>query len=262
MRLTFGSLAMALALATAPVSAIAATCGGDYGAWLAQAKQEAAGRGIGARGLAALDGMTPDPAVIRKDRGQGVFRQTFEQFGPHRVAPLLNAGANKLRAMGSFFASLESQTGVQGPVLVAIWGLETSFGAVNGDFGTIRSLVTLAYDCRRTDRFRAELFDALKIVDAGYMTPAAMRGAWAGEIGQTQFMPSSYLKFGGGRDLIHSSQNALSATASYLRGYGWSKGAGWEPGQPNFAVIKEWNKSDVYARTIAYFATRLSQMVH
>ena len=197
MRLTFGSLAMALALATAPVSAMAATCGGDYGAWLAQAKQEAAGRGIGARGLAALDGMTPDPAVIRKDRGQGVFRQTFEQFGPHRVAPLLNAGANKLRAMGSFFASLESQT-----------------------------------------------------------------GAWAGEIGQTQFMPSSYLKFGGGRDLIHSSQNALSATASYLRGYGWSKGAGWEPGQPNFAVIKEWNKSDVYARTIAYFATRLSQMVH
>ena len=122
--------------------------------------------------------------------------------------------------------------------------------------------MTLAYDCRRTDRFRAELFDALKIVDAGYMTPAAMRGAWAGEIGQTQFMPSSYLKFGGGRDLIHSSQNALSATASYLRGYGWSKGAGWEPGQPNFAVIKEWNKSDVYARTIAYFATRLSPMVH
>ena len=94
------------------------------------------------------------------------------------------------------------------------------------------------------------------------MTPAAMRGAWAGEIGQTQFMPSSYLKFGGGRDLIHSSQNALSATANYLRGYGWSKGAGWEPGQPNFAVIKEWNKSDVYARTIAYFATRLAQMVH
>ena len=100
---------------------MAAACGGDFGGWLAQAKQEAASRGIGARGLAALDGMTPDPAVIRKDRGQGVFRQTFEQFGPHRVAPLLNAGANKLRAMGSFFDSLESQTGVQGPVLVAIW---------------------------------------------------------------------------------------------------------------------------------------------
>ena len=89
-----------------------------------------------------------------------------------------------------------------------------------------------------------------------------MRGAWAGEIGQTQFMPSSYLKFAAGSDLIHSSEGALTATANYLRGYGWSKGAGWEPGQPNFAVIKQWNSSDVYARTIAYLATRLSQMVH
>ncbi len=146
-------------------------------------------------------------------------------------------------------------------MLVAIWGLETSFGAVSGNFATVRSLVTLAYDCRRSDQFRSELFDALKIVDAGYMNPASMRGAWAGEIGQTQFMPSSYLKFGVGRN-IFSSQGALAATANYLRGYGWTKGAGWEPGQANFAVIKQWNKSDVYARTIAYFATRLSQMAH
>jgi len=250
-----------LVVALAPATGFAATCGGDFGAWLQGVKQEASSHGVGARGLAALDGLSPDPSVISHDRGQGVFRQSFEQFGPHRVAPLLGAGANKLRAMGSFFDRLESQTGVSGPVLVAIWGLETSYGAVQGNFATIRSLATLAHDCRRSDKFREELFDALKIVDSGAMSASAMRGAWAGEIGQTQFMPSSYLKFGGGQDLIHSSQGALTATANYLRGYGWSKGAGWEPGQPNFAVIKQWNNSDVYARTIAYFATKLNEMV-
>jgi lytic murein transglycosylase len=239
----------------------AATCGGDYGSWLQAFKQEAGGKGVGARGVAALDGVTPDPAVLSKDRNQGAFNQTFEQFGPKRANALVAPGANKLRAMGSFFDRVESQTGVQGPVLISIWGLETSFGAVQGNFSTIRALATLAHDCRRSDRFRDELFNALKIVDSGAMTPASMRGAWAGEIGQTQFMPSSYLKFGGGQDLIHSSQAALMATANYLKGYGWSKGAGWEPGEANFAVIKEWNKSDVYARTIAYLATKINQQV-
>ncbi len=261
MRTHISAIFGAFALALAPASAYAAACGGDFGAWLQGVKQEAPGHGVGPRGLAALDGLTADPAVISKDRGQGVFRQTFEQFGPHRVAPLLGAGANKLRAMGSFFDGLEQRTGVPGPVLVAIWGLETSYGAVQGNFGTIRSLATLAHDCRRSDKFRDELFNALKIVDSGAMSAGAMRGAWAGEIGQTQFLPSSYLKFGGGQDLIHSSQAALTATANYLRGYGWSKGAGWEPGQANFGVIKQWNSSDVYARTIAYFATKLDGMV-
>ena len=261
MRTIYSMFFGAVALALAPTSGFAATCGGDFGSWLQGVKQEAPSHGVGPRGLAALDGLSPDPSVISHDRGQGVFRQTFEQFGPHRVAPLLGAGANKLRAMGSFFSQLESQTGVPGPVLVAIWGLETSYGAVQGNFNTIRSLATLAHDCRRAEKFRDELFSALKIVDSGAMTASSMRGAWAGEIGQTQFMASSYLKFGGGRDLIGSSQAALTATANYLRGYGWTKGAGWEPGQPNFAVIKEWNKSDVYARTIAYFATKLDGMV-
>ncbi len=261
MRLSSRTICVALATVFSPVAVQAAQCGGDMGAWMQGVRQEAQSRGVGARGIAALDGMTPDPSVISHDRGQGVFRQTFEQFGPHRVAPLLGAGANKLRALGSFFDRTEQQTGVPGPVLVAIWGLETSFGGDNGNFGTIRSLVTLAHDCRRADKFRDELFNALKIIDSGAYSVASMRGAWAGEIGQTQFMPSSYLKYGGGRDIIHSSQDALTATANYLRGYGWSKGAGWEPGQPNFGVIKQWNESDVYAKTIAYFATKLNQMV-
>ena len=240
--------------------AAAASCGGDFRTWLEALEQEASGKGISPKGVAALGGMTPDPKVISHDRGQGVFRQTFEQFAPHRANPLIKPGADRLRRMTALLERIESETGVQGPVLVAIWGLETGFGAVNGDFSTLRSLVTLAHDCRRADKFRAELFDALRIVDAGYMSPSAMRGAWAGEIGQTQFMPSSYLKFGAGQDLIHSC--ALSATARYLKGYGWQKGAGWEPGQPNFAIIKQWDASDVYARTIAYLATRIDQTAH
>ncbi len=112
--------------------------------------------------------------------------------------------------------------------------------------------------------FTAELFDALRLVERCDFTPAIMRGAWAGEIGQTQLMPSAYLKFAvdfdtnGRRDLIHDVRDALASTANYFKSYGWQKGAGWAPGQPNFAVIQQWNKADVYVRTIALFATKLA----
>ncbi len=152
-----------------------------------------------------------------------------------------------------------------GAVLVAIWGLETDFGANIGKFATLRSLATLAYDCRRSELFRAELMDALRIVERGDLSPAEMRGAWAGEIGQTQFMPSSYIKFAvdfdenGRRDLLRSAPDVLASTANYLASYGWQRGQGWEPGSANFAVIQQWNKSEVYAKTIGFFASRLAR---
>ena len=162
----------------------------------------------------------------------------------------------------SLFQRIENQFGVPGPVLVAIWGLETDFGAVNGNFPTIRAVASLAYDCRRSDMFTGELIDALKIVDRGYMAPSEMRGAWAGEIGQTQFMPSSYIKFavdfGGGRDLVHSVPDVLASTANYLQSYGWRRGQPWDEGTPNFSVIQAWNKSSVYSKTIAFFADKLA----
>ncbi len=261
------SLAAVLATAAGLLAgpAFAATCNsGDFAGWLADAKREAASQGVGPRGVAALDGIAPSAAVLKADRSQGVFRQTFEQFAPRMINPRLPGGLNRLRAQAGLFQRIETGFGVSAPILVAIWGLETSYGAVNGNFPTIQALATLAYDCRRAEKFRAELFDALKIVDRGDMAPAAMRGAWAGEIGQTQFMPSSYLKFAvdfdgdGRRDLVRSVPDALASTANFLKGYGWSRGAGWEPGQPNFAAIREWNKSDVYSRTIARFATQLA----
>jgi membrane-bound lytic murein transglycosylase B len=149
-------------------------------------------------------------------------------------------------------------------VIVAIWGLETDFGVNIGKFPTIRSLATLAYDCRRSDEFRAELLDALRIVQRGDVAPADLKGAWAGEIGQTQFMPSSYIKYAvdfdndGHADLLRSVPDVLASTANFFVGHGWQKGKPYDPGTPNFAVIQQWNKSEVYAKTIAYFATQLA----
>ena len=257
-------LGLALVAMAAPAHA-AAPCGGDFGAWLQTVKQEAAAQGVSQRAIqAALTGVTYDPSVIAHDHAQGVFRQSFEQFSDRMVPPRL-ARANKLLAQyGLVFKRVEQQFGVPGAVIVAIWGLETDFGANSGKFPTIRSLASLAYDCRRPDKFRGELIAALQIVDRGDMAPADMRGAWAGEIGQTQFLPSSYLKYAvdydgnGRRDLIHSVPDVLASTGNYLRGYGWQRGQPWGEGTANFQVLLQWNASQVYTKTVAYFAQQLA----
>jgi lytic murein transglycosylase len=242
-----------------------APCGGDFGAWLQGVKTEAAAQGISQRAIqSGLGGITYDPAVIARDHAQGVFRQSFEQFSGRMIPPRLARGAKLLAQYGATFSKIEQQFGVPGAVIVAIWGLETDYGADNGNFPTIRSLVSLAYDCRRPDRFRGEVFAALKIVDRGDMAPADMHGAWAGEIGQTQFLPSSYLKFAvdydgnGRRDLIHSVPDVLASTANYLKGYGWQRGQPWGEGTPNFQVLLQWNASQVYTKTVAAFAQQLA----
>jgi lytic murein transglycosylase len=259
----FATIAM-LAIPCTPV--IAANCGsGSFDSWLNDFKTEAAAKGISQAAIASgLNGVTLDQAVLSRDRSQKVFNQSFEEFSGRMVPPRLTRGANMMKQYGSLLGRIEQSYGVPGEVLVAIWGLETDFGVNTGKFSTIRSLATLAFDCRRAETFRAELLDALRIIERGDLAPAEMRGAWAGEIGQTQFMPSSYLKFAvdfdgnGRRDLLRSAPDVLASTANFLAGHGWQRGKGWEPGSANFAVIQEWNKSEVYAQTIAYFASQLS----
>jgi lytic murein transglycosylase len=252
----------------APTAALAAaSCDtGNFDGWLADLKSDAAAKGISQATIASgLNGLTLDKAVIARDHSQGVFNQSFEEFSGRMVPPRLNRASNMMKQYGSVLGRIEETYGVPGEVLVAIWGLETDFGVNIGKFPTLRSLATLAYDCRRSDEFRSQLLDALRIVDRGDLAASEMHGAWAGEIGQTQFMPSSYLKFAvdfdnnGRRDLLHSPADVLASTANYLASYGWQKGKGWELGSPNFSVIQQWNKSDVYAKTIAYFATQLSR---
>jgi lytic murein transglycosylase len=238
---------------------------GGFDVWLADFRQIAVQQGISQRAVdAALAGVTLDPGVIKKDRSQGVFKQSFEQFAANRVNPRLGKARSMLNQHGAFLSQVEARTGVPGAVVVAIWGLETDFGAVRGNLSTIRSLATLSYDCRRSDFFTNELLAAIRIVERGDMSPDQMRGGWAGEIGQAQFLPSSYLNFAvdgdgdGRRDLIRSSADALASVANYLRGYGWRGGQPWDEGTANFQVIQQWNKSSVYSRTIAYFATLLA----
>ncbi len=259
-----GCLGLLAGLAASPASATA-PCGGDFGTWLAGVKAEAAADGISQRAIqSALAGVTYDPGIIARDHAQGVFRQSFDQFSGRMVPPRLPRGERLIAQYGPLLSRIETQYGVPGAVIVAIWGLETDFGADNGRFPTIRSLATLAYDCRRPDKFRGELIAALQIVDRGDMTPAEMRGAWAGEIGQTQFLPSSYLKYAvdydgnGRRDLIHSVPDALASTANYLKGYGWQRGQPWGQGTANFQVLLQWNSSQVYTETVAYFAQQLA----
>jgi lytic murein transglycosylase len=252
--------------ASASLAQAAVPCGaGNFQAWLDDFKTEAASKGISQATItSSLNGVTLDQSVISRDHSQKVFDQSFEQFSGRMVPPRLSRGANMMKQYGSVLSRIEETYGVPAEVLVAIWGLETDFGVNIGKFPTLRSLATLAYDCRRSELFRGELLDALRIIDRGDMGASEMHGAWAGEIGQTQFMPSNYIKYAvdfdanGKRDLLRSAPDVLASTANFLANHGWQKGKDWQPGSPNFPALQEWNKSEVYAKTVAYFATQLS----
>ena len=265
-RLALAALALSASILSAPPALAAVACGsGNFDAWLADFKADAAAKGISQQAIAAgLAGVTLDQSVLNRDKSQKVFTQTFEEFSGRMVPPRMTRGSNMMKRYGSVLSRIEQTYGVPGEVLVAIWGLETDFGANTGTFATIRSLATLAYDCRRSEQFRGELMDALRIVQRGDLAPGDMKGAWAGELGQTQFMPSSWMKYAvdfdgnGKRDLLHNAPDVLASTANYLAGYGWQRGKDWQPGSPNFAVLQQWNKSEVYSKTVAYFATQLA----
>src|SRR5215211_1660008 len=237
-RLSLRALTLGALLLTSAAPALAAPCGtGSFETWLEDFKKEAAAKGISASAIqAGLTGITPDKSVLARDRSQKVFTQTFEEFSGRMVPPRMTRGSNMLKQYGSVLGRIEQTYGVPGEMLVAIWGLETDFGVNTGKFATIRSLATLE-----------------------------MRGAWAGEIGQTQFMPSSWIKFAvdfdgnGRRDLIKNAPDVLASTANFLASHGWQRGKDWEPGSANFAVIQQWNKSEVYAKTIGYFASQLAR---
>jgi lytic murein transglycosylase len=226
--------AVSLALATA---AAAAGCQKEstFESWLDGVKKEAASEGISAATIAsALDGVHYDQSIVNKDRAQGVFAQTFLQFSDRMVADYrLKEGAAKLAKYRELFDRIEKQYGVPAPVIVAFWGLETDFGANIGNLPTLISLATLAYDCRRPDVFRPQLIDALKIVQRGDLTPAEMRGPWAGELGQLQFLPAHYFQYGvdydgdGRVNLLTSVPDALASAANMLQQFGWRRGEPW-----------------------------------
>ncbi len=260
----------AIAAATfAAFPATAQTCGNEangFDAWASQFRSKASAQGISAgTANSVLSGLSYDPNVIRLDRSQRSFKLSFEQFYAKRVSnALISRGQRQMQTHAQLLSQLEKRFGVPGSILIAIWGLETNYGADgNGGKSIVNSLATLAYDCRRSEFFQNELVSALKIVDRGDMQASALRGGWAGEIGPMQFLPSSYVKFAvdfdgdGRKDLIRSVPDMLASTANYMKSFGWVAGKSWEPGTTNYGVIQQWNKAEVYAKTISIMAAKL-----
>jgi lytic murein transglycosylase len=259
------ALALSLLFAT---SAPAAQCGGDFRTFISAMSREAAGAGISPSVInAALSGVSPDPSVLAFDRRQrSTFRMSFEHYASTRVTPgRVQRGRQLLQRHAALLSRIERQFGVPRQVLVAIWGLETDFGS--GDMGrlpVVRTLATMAHDCRRTELFQGELLAALRIVQRGDLPLRDLIGAYAGEIGQTQFLPSSYIKYGvdydgdGHVDLRHSAADVLASTANLLKTNGWHAGAPFGEGSANFEVMREWNRAEVYRKTIVLFAGRLA----
>jgi lytic murein transglycosylase len=214
----------------------------------------------------AFAGVTQDQAVLAFDRKQrGTFRKSFEEYAATRItAGRLKRGAQLLERHAGLLGRVERQFGPPPELIVAIWGLETDYGS--GDMGkmpVVRVVATMAHDCRRTELFQTELIAALKILQRGDLTQQTMIGAYAGELGQTQFLPSSYIKYGvdfdgnGHVDLRRSVPDVLASTANLLRVNGWQTGGAFSEGTHNFQVMREWNRSEVYRKTMHYFAQQL-----
>jgi lytic murein transglycosylase len=231
--MTLPMKALAVLLAMSPAAAMAQECGGDFAAWRDGIKAEAIAAGVGETGLSALAAARIDPKVLERDRAQGVFTQTFEQFSGRMISDYrLKIGAANLKKYADVFAREEQEFGVPGPVIAAFWALETDFGAVQGDFLTLNALVTLAHDCRRPTLFRPQVVPLLTLIDRGVL-PADTKGAWAGEVGQTQILPSDYLTNGvdgdgdGKVDLRGSAADVIMTTGKKILSRGWKPGQPW-----------------------------------
>ena len=246
--------------------AFAARCGGDFNTFVAAISREAQAQGVSRTVIdEAFAGVTPDPAVMSFDRRQrSTFRKSFEDYVSTRVtAPRIKRASAMMQRHSALLGRVEQRFGVPREIVVAIWTLETDNGGDMGKLPVIRTLATLAHDCRRTELFQGELIAALQILQRGDLPLRDLVGAFAGEIGQTQFLPSSYIKYGvdfdgnGHVDLRHSVPDVLASTANLLHTSGFKGGAPYGEGTANFEAMREWNRATIYRKTIGYFADRL-----
>ena len=231
----FASLFAGALLCAAVSPGEGATCQTQsFERWLEEVRQEAAAQGVSPGALSALNGLAFDPAIVRRDHGQGVFQQSFLQFSDRMAAAYrIQGGIAMIKRHADLFARIEKQYGVPAPVITAFWALESDFGANNGKYPILRAVATLAYDCRRPQFFRTQLIDALRIIQRGDLRASEMIGDWAGELGPLQFTPSDYYKYAvdydgdGRRDLIHSVPDLLASGANFLVGLGWKRDEPW-----------------------------------
>jgi lytic murein transglycosylase len=225
--------------------------------FLADLKQQAVAAGVSQRSIAeASPYLVYDQGIVNRDRGQRVFGQVFTEFAGRMAASYrMQQGQARIKAHAAAFARAEKEYGVPPAVIAAFWGLESDFGANMGNLPTLRSLVSLAYDCRRSQMFANETIAALKIIQRGDLTPEEMVGSWAGELGQTQFLPTHYFNYAvdydgdGRRDLLRSPADVIGSTANYI-----ANGLKWRRGEPwlqevrvayNLASSLPWDQADL-----------------
>jgi membrane-bound lytic murein transglycosylase B len=256
--IVFAAMAAVAALTSLCTTADAAQCGngpGGFEAWKREFGEEARAKGVGATGISGLMQANFASATIAADRSQRSFGLSLDQFLAKRGASTIVARGRSLKqSQGALFASIQQRYGVPPGPLIAIWGMETGFGSQRGNQNMLSSIATLAYDCRRPEFFTDQLYAALTLIDRGALS-AATRGSMHGEVGQTQFMPKNILAYGTGN--LDVAANALSSTANFLKAHGWRAGAGYQPGEPNFAAIEAWNAASVYQRAIALMGRQI-----
>lgn len=236
----------------------AAQCGSGpagFESWKREFAQEARAKAISASGISALMATNYASATISADRGQRSFGLSLDQFLAKRgAATIVARGRAMKQSHAAMFASIEQRYGVPPGPLIAIWGMETGFGSQRGNQNMLSSIATLAYDCRRPEYFTDQLYAALHLIDRGVLS-GATRGSMHGEVGQTQFLPKNILAYGTGN--LDVAANALASTANFLKAHGWRAGAGYQPGEPNFAAIQAWNAASVYQKAIALMGRQI-----
>jgi membrane-bound lytic murein transglycosylase B len=256
--LTTATFATIIMLACQIPHANAAQCGNGpagFETWKQQFAGEARAKGVGASAISALMATNYAQATINADRSLHSFKLSLDQFMVKRgSAAIVARGRGMKQRNAALFASIEQRYGVPAGPLIAIWGMESAFGSQRGNQNMLSSIATLAYDCRRPEYFTDQLYATLKLVDRGTLS-ASQRGSMHGEIGQTQFLPKTMLEYGVGN--LESASGALNSTANFLKAHGWKAGAGYQPGEQNFAAIEAWNAAQVYQKAIALMGRQI-----
>ena len=262
-----GRSAPAAPRATAAPSSRAAAChnGASFDRFLADLEQQAVAAGVSQQTIAeASPYLTYDQGIVNRDRGQRVFGQIFTEFAGRMAATYrMQNGQQHIRTYAAAFARAEKEYGVPPAVIAAFWGLESDFGANMGNLPVLPSLVSLAYDCRRSERFQNETIAALKIINRGDLSPDEMIGSWAGELGQTQFLPTHYFTYAvdydgdGRRNLLRSAPDVIGSTANYI-----ATGLKWRRGEPWLEEVRApqdfpWDQADL---TIQMPRAKLAQL--
>lgn len=250
--------AAAISIAATPDAALAqrgASChgGANFERFLAGLLQKAQAAGVSQRTIATTSSLLVyDQGIVNRDRGQRVFGQIFTEFAGRMAADYrMKGGQKRIKQYANAFARAEKEYGVPPAVIAAFWGLESDFGANMGKLPTLRSLVSLAYDCRRSEMFQNETIAALKIIQRGDLAPSEMIGSWAGELGQTQFLPTHYFNYAvdydgdGRRDMLRSAPDVIGSTANYI-----ATGLKWRRGQPWLQEVRApqtlpWQEADL-----------------